>query len=485
MTNRIDINGGAPGGAPPGHEDQTAKGGTQHQFGLMTAMALIVGSIIGVGIFNLPTSLASYGPITLWSMGLTTVGALALALLFASLSRRLPADGGPYAYARAAFGNKLGFANAWSYWITAWAGNAAIAVGWVLYVEYFINKGHNRLISVLLVLIGLWLPAVVNLSGVKNMGSVQVVTTIIKFAAVAFMSIVGMFYISSANFTPWNVSGEGTVSAIGGGMAIALFSYLGVETASVAAAKVRDPDRNVPRATVLGTIACAVVYMLSLTAVFGIVPTSKLADATAPFSDAINTMFGGTWAGDVMAVAVIVSGLGALNGWTMICAEMPLAAANDGLFPEQFKRISRNGVPAYGIIASTVLASIAIVINYLGSSGPTVFTTLVLMSGITAAIPYAFSALAQLKWRWIDHKTVETPRFARDMIVAVLALVFSILFIYYSRNTGHSFWTYWAPFFLAAVALLLGIPVYLAQRQRLTAPPPMPPNPDAGAARAK
>src|SRR3954454_16395167 len=145
-------------------------------FGLTAAIALIMGSIIGVGIFNLPTSLSSYGPISLVSMGLTTVGALALALLFASLSRRLPADGGPYAYSRVAFGNGLGFANAWSYWITAWAGNAAIAVGWVLYVEEFINKDHNRLGSVLLVLAGLWVMAAVNLSGVKNMGAVQIVT---------------------------------------------------------------------------------------------------------------------------------------------------------------------------------------------------------------------------------------------------------------------------------------------------------------------
>src|SRR5689334_19492679 len=113
--------------------------GDGRQFGLAAAMALIVGSIIGVGIFNLPTSLAAYGPISLVSMALTTVGALALAMLFATLSRRLPADGGPYAYARAAFGDGVGFANAWSYWITAWAGNAAIAVGWVLYVEHFIN----------------------------------------------------------------------------------------------------------------------------------------------------------------------------------------------------------------------------------------------------------------------------------------------------------------------------------------------------------
>ena len=147
-------------------------------------------------------------------------------------------------------------------------------------------------------------------------------------------------------------------------------------------------------------------------------------------------MFGGTWAGNVMAIAVIISGFGALNGWTMICAEMPLAAAKDGLFPEQFKRISRTGVPAFGIVASTVLASIAMIINYLGASGATVFTTLVLMTGITAAIPYAFSALAQIKWRWVDHRSDGTPRFVRDMAVAVVSLVFSILFIWYSRNTG-------------------------------------------------
>ena len=107
-----------------------------------------------MGIFNLPSSLASYGPITLASMALTTVGAVALALMFAALSRRLPADGGPYAYARVAFGNRFGFANAWSYWITAWAGNAAIAVGWVLYVEEFVNTGHEKVLSVLLVLMG-------------------------------------------------------------------------------------------------------------------------------------------------------------------------------------------------------------------------------------------------------------------------------------------------------------------------------------------
>ncbi|HET9781793.1 MAG TPA: amino acid permease [Candidatus Dormibacteraeota bacterium] len=445
------------------------------RFGLGTAVALIMGSIIGVGIFNLPSSLAPIGPITLVSMGLTTVGALALAVMFGALSRRLPADGGPYAYARVAFGNGVGFMNAWSYWITAWAGNAAIAVGWVLYVEHFINKDGNVLFSVVLVLIGLWLPAAINLSGVQNMGAIQVITTILKFGALAFVSIVGLFFINTAHFTPWNVSGQSTALAIGSGMAIALFSYLGVETAAVAAGKVQDPDRNVPRATVLGTLACAVVYILSLVVVFGVLPNATLRETSAPFSAAMDAMFGGTIWGNVMAIVVIISGLGALNGWTMICAEMPLAAAKDGLFPERFRQISASGVPAFGIVASTLLASVAMIVNYLGTNGANAFTTLVLMTGITAAIPYGFSALAQLKWRWTDRQKFHTPRFARDAIVAVLVLAFSILFIWYSRNTsGETTFSYWAPFILAGVALLIGIPVYRAQRGHMTEPAPVP-----------
>jgi APA family basic amino acid/polyamine antiporter len=474
MTETPAVEHPQPAGQGPQPEDKSAGPAPGEGFGLPVAIALIMGSIIGVGIFNLPTSLASIGPITLVSMGLTTVGAIALALMFAALSRRLPADGGPYAYARVAFGNRLGFFNAWSYWISAWAGNAGIAVGWVLYVEVFINKSHNKLITVLLVLVGLWVPAFINMSGVKNMGSVQMVTTVLKFVALAFMSIVGLFYIKSANFTPWNVSGESAISAIGSGMAIALFSYIGVEVASVAAGKVRDPDRNVPKSTVFGTLATAVVYMLSLTAVFGIVPSSQLADSNAPFSTAVNTMFGGTWAGYIMSVVVIISGFGALNGWTMICAEMPLAAAKDGLFPDRFKNLSAKGVPVFGIVSATALASIAMAVNYIGSGGATVFTTLILMTGITVAIPYGFSALAQIKWRISDNRAMHTPRFVRDMVVAVLALVFSVLFIVYSRNTGQSFFTYWAPFLLAGGALLLGIPVYAAQRGKMTEPQQVP-----------
>jgi APA family basic amino acid/polyamine antiporter len=208
-------------------------------------------------------------------------------------------------------------------------------------------------------------------------------------------------------------------------------------------------------------------------AVFGIVPTSALGEAAnkASYSTAANSIAGGgSWAGNLVALAGIISGIGALNGSTMICAEMPLAAAKDGLFPTRFRRLSARGVPAFGIVSSTALASIAMVISYMGANGATVFTTLVLMTGITAAVPYAFSALAQLKWRFHDHQVVHTPRLVRDVSVAIVALAFSLAFIYYSRNTGDTWYIVWGPFMMSGGAFLLGIPVYRAQRGRRTEP---------------
>ena len=446
------------------------------RLGLPQSTALVMGSIIGVGIFSLPYAIASYGPISLVAMALATVGAVALAFMFAVMSRRVPAEGGPYGYARAAFGNGIGFSQAWLYWITAWAGNAAIVVGWVFYVEKFVNKGGSTAGSIAIALVGLWIPAAVNLTGVRNMGVFQVWTTVLKFIPLAMMATVGLFFIEGGNFTPWNTSGDTSLAAIGGAMAICLFSYLGVETAAVAAGKVRNPERNVPRSTIYGTLASAAVYMFSLIAVFGILPAAALASDSnqASYSAAADAIAGGSWLGNIVAIVVVISGIGALNGWTMICAEMPLAATKDGLFPKVFGSLSEKGVPTFGIIASTALASLAVVISYLGTSGATVFTTLVLMTGITAAIPYAASALAQLKWRFQDREKGHTPHFALDVGVALVSLVMSCAFVWYSRNSGADWYVVWGPFLMAGGAALLGIPVYFSQRKTMTEPAPVP-----------
>ncbi|WP_408990359.1 APC family permease [Streptomyces shenzhenensis] len=412
----------------------------------------MIGSIIGTGVFALPSALAPYGPIALVAFGVVTLGALALALTFGSLAARTTASGGPYVYAREAFGEFAGFLNAWSYWITAWAGNAAIVVAWVGYAEVFVNTGHKTWISVLLALTGLWIPAAVNLTGVRNTGAFQVITTVLKFVPLVFMATVGLFFVDPGNFGSFNASGQSALGAISAAGAIALFSYLGLEAAAVVAGRVREPGRNVPRATVYGTLVCAVIYILGTLAVFGTVSHAGLGSSTAPFTDAANNIFGGTWAGDVVAVAAIVSGIGALNGWTMLCAEMPYAAARDGLFPTAFARLrGANGVPAFGIIASTVLASLITVFSY--TRFEDVFTKIVLLSVLTAVIPYLFSAAAQLYWLLVKGRESLSPkRLARDTAVAALALAFS-----YWSIQGSGYQTVYYGLFV----VLLGVPVYV------------------------
>ncbi|MFD0318506.1 APC family permease [Streptomyces flavalbus] len=411
----------------------------------------MIGSVIGTGVFALPSALAPYGPVALVAFVAVTLGALALALTFGALSKRAPASGGPYVYAREAFGEFAGFLNAWSYWITAWAGNAAIAVAWVGYVEVFVNEGHDKAYSVLIALAGLWIPAAINLSGVRNTGAFQVVTTVLKFVPLVFMATIGLLFIDPDNFGAFNSSGQSTLGAISAAGAIALFSYLGLEAASVVAGRVRDPGRNVPRATVYGTLVCAVIYILGTLAVFGTVSHARLGESGAPFTDAANNILGGTWAGDAVAVAAIVSGIGALNGWTMLCAEMPYAAARDGLFPGAFARLrGESGVPVFGIVASTVLASLITVFSY--TRFDDVFTKIVLLSVLTAVIPYLFSAAARLYWLLRGRAGASPRALARDVTVTVLAMAFS-----YWSIQGSGYQTVYYGLFV----LLLGLPVYV------------------------
>ncbi|NMO57539.1 amino acid permease [Actinoplanes sp. TBRC 11911] len=431
------------GGPPPRHAEEP-------RFGLPTATALVVGSVIGTGVFALPSALASFGPISLVAFVLVTVGVIALALTFGKLNRRVPGSGGPYLYAREAFGDFAGFVNAWSYWITAWAGNAAIVVAWVGYVEVFWNTSHAKGWSILIALAGLWVPAAINLAGIRSLAVVQVASTVLKLVPLLFMATVGLVFIKSANFGEFNASGGSALGAISAAAAIALFAYIGIETASVAAGRVSEPGRNVGRATVFGTLACALVYILGTVTVFGTVGHDALVASTAPFTDSANAIFHGEWAGDTVAVAAIVSGFGALVGWTLIVGEMPQAAARQRLFPAVFAPDNRRGVPAYGIVAGTLLASALTVVSY--TSFAKAFTTVVLLSVLTAVIPYLFSAAAQVYWLLTEGRRVRAGHLLRDVIVAATALLFGFWAL---AGAGYQA-TYYGLF-----CLLLGVPVYI------------------------
>ena len=277
------------------------------------------------------------------------------------------------------------------------------------------------------------------------------------------------------------------MTAIGGAMALCLFCYLGVETAAVAAAKVRDPDKNVPRATIFGTLGTAVVYLLSLIAVFGIVSAAALSESTAPFATAVNAIFGGTWAGYVMSALVVISGFGALNGWTMICAEMPLAAAKDGLFPRAFGEAQpprRPGV-RHHLLHRPRVGLHDHVLRRLGRHHGVQHPGLHVRASPPRS-PTRSPRSRRSSGGWWTTGSCRRRGSCATSAIAVVGLVFSVLFIVYSRNTGEdTLWKQYLPFIFAGIAFLAGIPIYLRHRTSddRAARPSRPGSPDASSRR--
>lgn len=407
---------------PPSSTTETPKSG---RFGLATATALVMGNIVGGGIFMIPAAVAPFGTLSLVAFAVLTVGAIALALVFGQLARRNPRTGGPYVYAREAFGDFAGFLSAWSYWITTWVSNAALAVAAVGYLEVLVPIGDDPATEIAVALAFQWLPALANLAGTRYVGAVQLVSTVLKFIPLALVAVGGLFFFDPKNLGPFDAGSQGVTGGMSAAAAILLFSYLGVESAAMSAGQVRDPERNVGRASVLGTTGAAVVYLLGTVAVFGTVAHDRLIHSTAPFSDAVNAVFGGTWGGTVIAVAALVSMLGALNGWTLLAAQAPYAAAKDGLFPASFTR-ERRGVPTFGVLVSVALASLLTVLNF-ASGAKGAFDMLVLVTTFTATVPYLLSTAAQLYWlvRGATDK-VAPGRLVRDAVLGLGAFAFSL-----------------------------------------------------------
>ncbi len=426
-------------------------------FGLAAATALVMGNIIGGGIFALPATVAPYGTVSLLALLVLSVGAVLLALLFGKLARRSPVTGGLYVYPRDAFGEFAGFLSAWSYWTMAWVSTAALAVATVGYADVLLPLGDNRALEAAVALAALWLPAAANFAGTRWVGGVQIVSTVLKFVPLLLVATVGLFFMDTDNFGPFNASGDSVPGALAASAALLLYSFLGVESAAMSAGEVRDPERTVGRASVLGTLASALVYLLGTVAVFGLVPHGELAESGAPFADAVDAMAGGHWGGTLIAAVALASMVGCLNGWILMSAQMPYAAARDGLFPALFARVGKGGVPGFGVLACTVLGTLLIALNY--AAGPdTTFRALILITTFTGCVPYLLSAAAQLYW--LAQGTRERVRpagLARDLIVAVLSFAVSFWLI---AGAGY------AAVYQGVLFLFAGIPVYVWLRGR-------------------
>jgi basic amino acid/polyamine antiporter, APA family len=428
--------------------------------GLTSATGLVIGSIIGTGVFTMPAVLAGAGISSLAVLAVIAVGAMLLAMLFGQLTRRVPnSDGGLYAYARHEFGDFAGYLTGWCYWVQAWAGNAAIVASWVFYVDALFGISHpSSMTNWGIALLGLWVPAAVNLAGVRQMAWFQNLTVVLKFVPLLFVGVVGWFFVTKAHFGVFNASGGSLYTAIGIAAGVALFSFIGVEVAAITAKRVKDPRRNVGRASLLGTGASAILYLLVSAAVMGLVAHGTLIHTGAPFVNAFQTIFhGASWAGKLIAAVAVVSGIGALNGWTLVTAEVSRAAAADGLFPRIFSWTDRRDSAWLGIVIAAVLPSLLMLWSYTTKTGLTVFTELVDLTVVTVAIPYLFSACAQLTYLVSRQRRVQGWLLARDLTISGAAVLFSMWITF---AAGYS------AVYEAMIVVLLGVVLYAFLKAR-------------------
>jgi APA family basic amino acid/polyamine antiporter len=428
---------------------------TQRQLGLPICTALVVGNMIGSGVFLLPASLGPYGGISIVGWLVSTAGALALASVFAALARSTRRSGGPYVFAQKAFGDLGGFLVAWSYWISIWTTNAALAVAFVSYLTVFWPAfGTTPALAAGTALAVIWGLTAVNAAGVRSAGVVQLVTTVLKLLPLIAIATVGLLWFDRSHFVPFNASGQSTIPAVSATITLTLWAFLGLESGTVPAENVRDPERTIPRATLLGTVIAASVYILGTVAVMGIIAPSTLASSTAPFADAARAVWG-PWGGYVLGLGAAVSCFGALNGWILLAGQIPFAAARDGLLPAPLAVLSASGTPRTGLLVSSAVATVLTLMNYTRGLVEA-FTFLILLATLATLIPYVLSSLAAAALA-LRQRAVARAGGLGALTVAGCAFVYAMWAIVGAGREA----VYWG-----FVLLMAGLPVFVAMTWR-------------------
>jgi APA family basic amino acid/polyamine antiporter len=424
---------------------------TTRLLGFWTCTALVIGNCIGSGVFLLPAALAPFGANDLPAWLLTTAGALMLALVFAALSHAHPRAGGPYAYAHAAFGPFAAFIVAWGYWISIWVGNAAIATATVSYLSTLLPwLDRVPWAPAAVTLLMLWGLTAVNVHGLRASGKVQGVTTVLKLLPLVAVAALGFLAhpATTAVRVPWSMSGTTAAATL------TLWTLLGLESATIPAGKVRDPSRTIPRATLAGTLATAVLCSVACGTVLFLLPPSVVTHSNAPFVDVARRFWGG-WAGDLMALMAAISGFGALNGWILLQGELPQAMARNGVFPRIFAAESARGTPTFALTFGSVLVSVLILANY-HKSLVGIFTFMILLSTTACLVMYAVCSLALLRLQWTGDLGPHGMHTLPLALVGVAAVLYSVWAIAGAGAQALSW---------GCVLLALGAPVYWLVRR--------------------
>ena len=417
------------------------------RIGFGVAVALVMGNMIGSGIFLLPASLAEYGGIGLFGWVVSAIGSILLALVFARMSRLHAATGGPYAFTRIGFGDLAGFLVAWGYWVSVCSGNAGIALAFVGYLDPLLPASMRApLATAAMAAASVWLLTLVNARGIREAGQVQVVTTILKILPLV---LVGGAAFVSFNPSAFHVAPMGA-RALGAHLstaaAMTFWAFGGLESATIPAGSMVDPQRTIPRATIVGTVLTAIVYIAGTIGVMSVVPAAELGRSTAPFADAARVL-AGSWAANAVAAGAAIACFGALNGWILISGQVPLAIAEDGLFPRGFGVLSARHTPVRGLVISSLFTTALIALNA-SRDLVELFTFLILLGTLNALVPYVFSSMAA----FLIDRDLRAGAAKGAAAIAALAFVYSLWMI---GGAGPEV-VYWG-----FLLLLSGLPVYV------------------------
>jgi basic amino acid/polyamine antiporter, APA family len=423
----------------------------KNKIGLWPATSFVVGNMIGAGIFLVPAAMASFGSVSLLGWVFASIGTFFIARVFSNLSLLLPGvTGGPYAYTRHGFGDFAGFLVAWGYWLSNICTISAIAIAFVGAMStFFPVLASSAIAAVITGLSSIWFLTWINNLGIKISGRVQVISTVAKLVPLLLISVGGLFFIKLQNFYPFNSSGGSVLNAISSSAAITMFSFLGIECATIPADSVLNPGKTVSRATMLGLFITTVVYLMGAVSIMGIIPAKILQRSVTPYADAAVIMFGSSaryWASAGAAIACF----GALNGWTLVQGQMPYAIAKDKLFPGVFSWVNKKGAPYMAVIISSAFSSLFMLMNY--SKGLVEqFKFLLLLTTLNTVVPYIFCAGAFIVIRMKRARLKDKGRVAA-IFVGLLAFLYSLWAV---GGTGQEI-VYWG-----FLLLMAGIPFYI------------------------
>ena len=422
-----------------------------NKLGLWTSTSLVVGNMIGAGVFLMPATLAGFGGISLIGWVCSAIGAFLIAKVFAHLSKMLPAaDGGPFAYSQKGLGDFAGFLVAWGYLVSVWCTNAAITVSFISALSTFIPAlASNSVLAIITGLATIWFLTWVNSLGILTSGVVQLITTILKIVPIVLIGVVGLFYIHWENFLPFNTSGTSTIAAITATTTLTFFAFLGIECATIPSGSVANSATTVAKATTLGTLIATIVYILSTVSIMGMIPADQLKHSVTPFADAA-VLIWGHGAEYWVSAGVAIAAFGALNGYILIQGQLPYAIAKDQLVPKIFTQKNKRGVPVLGVVISSVFVSVFMSMNYTKGLVEQ-FKFLILMTTSTILIPYFFCTAAYVLMRF-QLPIKSTKYLVTTLLLASLTFVFC-LWIFLGLGQETVFWG----FFLTICA----VPIYV------------------------